>query len=124
MMERGAKHVWALLERRGSVLSQQKRYSCPSDSKYFIFFLQPSLLDFHGHLCSLALPSKWNVQLCEESIELQLVELCRQKSHECEPIVISRSMIISQDFSWMVHVQGHMLNPLYYTATAGHTIQA
>ena len=119
MMERGAKHVWALLERRGSVLSQQKRYSCPSDSKVFHFFpLQPSLLVFHEHLCSLALPSKWNVQLCEESIELQLVELCRQKSHECEPIVITRSMIISQDLTWMVHVQGHMLNPLYCTATA------
>lgn len=45
------------------------------------------------------------------------MELSRQKTPECEPIVVTRSLIVSQDLSWMVHVHGHKLDPIRCSST-------
>lgn len=78
----------------------------------------PSLANFHEYLCSLSLSSSWVIRLCDGLIELQLVELCRQKQLECDPIVVARSLIVNKDFTWVVHVHGHKLGPLKCSVTS------
>lgn len=86
--------------------------------KFRVFFLQPNISAFQDYVSSLHLHSKWHINLCDKELELQLTELSRQKSLNCEPIVITRSLVVSQDLSWLVYVHGHKLDPLRCSLTS------
>ena len=85
---------------------------------FYVYHLnQLNLLEFKEHLHSLNLPMQWIVQFCEQPCELRLVELCRQQPINCAPVVVTRSIIIKEDKTWMIHVHGHKLDPLQCAAT-------
>ena len=43
--------------------------------------------------------------------ELSLCKIARQEVLDCPPIVVSHSLIIKLDCSWMLHVHGHRVDP-------------
>ena len=59
---------------------------------------------------SFNVPNGWvNVSTLEN--KLCLCQIVHQQAIDCAPIVVSRSLIVQQDFSWMLHVHGHHVNP-------------
>ena len=72
-------------------------------------------------LTSLSLPSEWITDVeapcgwmnvsCEDSDELRLCRVSHQEVTQCPPLVVSRSLIVKADHSWILHVHGHAVDP-------------
>jgi hypothetical protein len=59
----------------------------------------------------ITVPSGWTNVSCEESDELRLCRLSRQQATQCQPLVVSHSLIVKADYSWMLNVHGHLVDP-------------
>ena len=48
---------------------------------------------------------------CEDSDELRLCRVSHQEVTQCPPLVVSCSLIVKADHSWILHVHGHAVDP-------------
>lgn len=87
----------------------------------FWFISQLKLCTLHEHLLTLSLPAEWMVRLCEHPHELQMFEVHRQKQPNCEPIVVTRSLIIFENLTWEIYIHGHKLDRLQCSAVSNVT---
>ena len=53
-----------------------------------------------------------------DSPDLRLCSVAYQKLKGCTPLVVTRSLIVKQDYSWLLHVHGHLVDPSKFTTLA------
>lgn len=83
-----------------------------TDSALVVHLPLPNTLQsFHLHLKYTELPPDWVFQMNESSMELRIMKLYRQEHSSTKPIIISMSLIVHLNLTWMVHVHGKMVNP-------------
>ena len=46
-----------------------------------------------------------------DSPDLRLCSVVYQKLKGCTSLVVTRSLIVKQDYSWLLHVHGHLVDP-------------
>ena len=53
-----------------------------------------------------------------DSPELQLCSVAYQKLKGCTPLVMTHSLIVQQDYSWLLHVHDHLVDSSKFTSLA------
>ena len=69
-------------------------------------------------MSSLEIPCEWTNKSVDER-ELRLCYVSYQEAPGCQPLVVTRSLIVKPDYTWMLHVNGHLVDPLLIPSLAG-----
>ena len=98
-----------------------------TNKKYIVafclhFFCQLQLSTLHDHVMSLELASDWVARVNDCPREFLMFKIYRHDgsdgSSEGEPIVVVRTLTVSEDMTWSVTVNGHKLDPSISLATS------
>ncbi len=60
---------------------------------------------------SLKIPCTWTNKSTVDEQELRLCCISYQDAPGCSPLIVTRSLIIKPDCKWILHVNGHLVDP-------------